>query len=625
MSLSRIARIGLSRKLITAFLAVGLVPLTIGSVVAFERSRSALIEDSRDGLSASGNSINAKIDRNLFERYGDVQAFAFNPQARGSAADVVEAANFYTQAYGFYDLMVVTDAQGRVLATNTVNPDGSALDASKLIGQNLQSQPWFVTGVSLPAGKTDYGQPAHDDIVKSVLPNAGYSLRFTAPIRDDNGNVVRVWTNYASLDRVVGQIITEETDKLKTEGDKTASAVVLTKNGEIVKATEADDQPGSKIFSSAQDEAKGIADLADGNVYVSSVAKGALGFAGYDFRTVMEQSPAEAEAKATSIRNFMLVLWIFCGLLISASAWWLARSIVRPVNAASRSVARASAGLTNVSNELSATSNGTAIQATQVAAASEEVDASVSTVASAMEEMHASIAEIAGATGQASQAAQVAVHVVDSTTQTVAKLGVSSEEIGKVVEVINSIAAQTNLLALNATIEAARAGDAGKGFAVVANEVKELAKETSVATEEIAHRIFAIQGDAQGAVVAISEIATVIAEINELQQTVASAIEEQTATSSEITRNVADVATGSSSIAESMTSVAAAAQETMDGASDAARFANDMRSVAEALAAVVHGGAALTSQGVPTEHEQQPRRFGLEVAPKERKDTYSHR
>ncbi|MFN8192797.1 MAG: methyl-accepting chemotaxis protein [Nocardioidaceae bacterium] len=114
-----------------------------------------------------------------------------------------------------------------------------------------------------------------------------------------------------------------------------------------------------------------------------------------------------------------------------------------------------------------------------------------------------------------------------------AELGNSSAEIGNVIKVINSIAEQTNLLALNATIEAARAGEAGKGFAVVANEVKELAQETAKATEDIGHRISAIQSDTENAVTAITEISAIIAQINDTQTTIASAVEEQTATTNE--------------------------------------------------------------------------------------------
>ena len=151
------------------------------------------------------------------------------------------------------------------------------------------------------------------------------------------------------------------------------------------------------------------------------------------------------------------------------------------------------------------------------------------------------------------------VRVADTTNATINKLGDSSAEIGKVIKVITSIAQQTNLLALNATIEAARAGEAGKGFAVVANEVKELAKETARATEEIGRKIEAIQSDTKGAVAAIGEISGVINQINDISTTIASAVEEQTATTNEIARNATEAARGSTEIAKNIVSVSQAA------------------------------------------------------------------
>ncbi len=173
--------------------------------------------------------------------------------------------------------------------------------------------------------------------------------------------------------------------------------------------------------------------------------------------------------------------------------------------------------------------------------------------------------------------------MAESTNATISKLGESSTEIGNVVKVITSIAEQTNLLALNATIEAARAGEAGKGFAVVANEVKELAQETARATEDISRRVEAIQADTAGAVAAIGEISEVIARINDFQVTIASAVEEQTATTNEMNRSVTEAATGSTEIASNITGVARAAATTTEGVGQSQQTAAELARLSNQL------------------------------------------
>jgi methyl-accepting chemotaxis protein len=201
--------------------------------------------------------------------------------------------------------------------------------------------------------------------------------------------------------------------------------------------------------------------------------------------------------------------------------------------------------------------------------------------------MHSSIREIAKNSAEAARIARHAVSSANATNQTVSQLGASSLEIGNVVKVITSIAQQTNLLALNATIEAARAGEAGKGFAVVANEVKELAKQTANATEEISQKIEAIQTDTKGAVRAIADVTGIINQINDISNSIASAVEEQTVTTNEINRSMSEAARGVSDITLNVTGVAAAAQNTTSGATEAQRAAQELSKTAANLQTIL--------------------------------------
>jgi methyl-accepting chemotaxis protein len=261
--------------------------------------------------------------------------------------------------------------------------------------------------------------------------------------------------------------------------------------------------------------------------------------------------------------------------------------LIGRVASSTKVMAGSSEQLFVVSHQMGVGAEETSMQANVVAAAAEQVTRNLQTVAAATEEMTASIGEIAknasAAAGIASRAverAQVANVVMDH-------LGQSSAEIGEVVKVINSIAQQTKLLALNATIEAARAGEAGKGFAVVANEVKELANETAKATKQISEKIEAIRSGTSQAVSVLGDISGIIAQMHDISTTIASAVEEQTATTREIARNVSEAALGESHVTENITSVAQAARMTSGGAKTTQTAAGELAGMAAELQKIV--------------------------------------
>ncbi|MEU0557772.1 methyl-accepting chemotaxis protein [Dactylosporangium sp. NPDC006015] len=264
----------------------------------------------------------------------------------------------------------------------------------------------------------------------------------------------------------------------------------------------------------------------------------------------------------------------------------ISRSI-REVSTSSDTLAAASQSLSQVSDGISGAAETSSREMHGASDASGEVSRHVNAIAAGAEEMGASIQEIARNAANAAGVASGAVREAAAANDKVDQLAASSDEIGSVLKLITSIAEQTNLLALNATIEAARAGESGKGFAVVANEVKELAQETAKATGDIHQRVTAIQADTAAAADAIRRMGDVVEEINQYQATIASAVEEQSATTAEMSRSVAEAATGADRIAGSISGVATAAATTTRGVAEAQSAAAGLAQMSQDLRQLV--------------------------------------
>jgi methyl-accepting chemotaxis protein len=291
------------------------------------------------------------------------------------------------------------------------------------------------------------------------------------------------------------------------------------------------------------------------------------------------------------------------------------QKMIQEISGNAGELSTSSAGLSATATQLASGAEETTNQSATVASAAEEMSANmttmaasteqmsvnVKTVASAVEELTSSISEVARSAEQAATVASTAADLTQAGNHKIGELGVAAGEIGKVIEVIQDIAEQTNLLALNATIEAARAGDAGKGFAVVATEVKELARQTGAATEDIRQRIEGIQNSTGHVVQSIGEIDEAIKKVNEVSRTIASAVEEQSITTKEIARSIAQTATAAETVAKGVAETASvtkeitrnivqvdqAAKQTAEGATTAQAASGRVATVAGQLQSLV--------------------------------------
>ena len=314
---------------------------------------------------------------------------------------------------------------------------------------------------------------------------------------------------------------------------------------------------------------------------------------------------------ASRARLIVIALTLVCALLTGAVAVAVARDIRRKTAHLMSDLDALSAGdlrpretiegrdelvvvsqrlggvVTTLRGTIADSASGAAREADGVSSSAIDAGRNVETVAAGAEEMTASIRQIADNAQEARRVAVEAVDVAQSTAASVARLGASSAEIGEVVKVITSIAEQTNLLALNATIEAARAGEAGKGFAVVASEVKDLAQETSKATEVITRQIDSIQADTVTATEAMTQISTVIGRINDYQGIVAAAVDEQSATTVEMAQSVQRAAQSTGRISGSIAAVSAAANRTSDIAEQTRHAAGQLDAMSGRLDAEV--------------------------------------
>ncbi|NLT55901.1 MAG: methyl-accepting chemotaxis protein [Actinomycetales bacterium] len=263
------------------------------------------------------------------------------------------------------------------------------------------------------------------------------------------------------------------------------------------------------------------------------------------------------------------------------------RDLLAQITESSAGLLRAAGETLRMSQDLASSAQRATEETASAVTAAEEVSDAAQSVATGSEQIGASISEISTSAQEAARISQETVSLTDQATEAIDKLDESSDRIGDVIKVISGIAEQTNLLALNATIEAARAGDAGKGFAVVASEVKDLAQGTARATEDVTHMVETINTDTRRATTAVSAIRDAIRQVNGFQESIAAAVEEQSAATGNVTRSVGQAARDSEGIARSLQGIKDTAALTAASVEDARRAADELSTTSRRLSELV--------------------------------------
>ncbi len=676
-------KLKLTGRFVLILLAVGLVPLLVLAGLSL-RSTARIAENATSGLEQSARGTLDTIERNLFERYGDVQAFASNSMFRyldtsdpDSRETFTDAINTYVRLYGIYSLSLITDASGKCVAVNTLNAAGRPLDTAFLLGRDFSGASWFRDARDGRFLKSDLldgtvvEDLAPDPDATKLLGTGHLTLSFSCPLKNQKGEFIGVWRNLADYGLIVEEIIRANWEEYAANGQTATEFILVNKDGILLTHYSPNDSGSREIShdlsrvlkedvtasipsakAAIQKGARGSGrdlDSANGHWHLTGYAKseGALGYAGLGWALLVQCPEDILNAGVVSADRATFLTVGLSTVLLVLVAFLVARSITRPISAcvaamdqlargdltaevtlkrsdelgdlgksinacilnlrqlvgsltqSASDLVRSAQVLTETSHSQAAAAEETTVQANSVASAGEElsinsrtmsesatqITQSTGTVAAAMEEMSSSIQEVARNCAQESEIARKADTQARQTRELMGKLDESARQIGKVVELINRIAEQTNLLALNATIEAASAGEAGRGFAVVANEVKELARQSASATEDIRKQVALIQDNAGASMRSLDEVAKVIEQVSHISSSIAAAVEEQSATTSEIVGTIHNVSTATGTLSRNV-------QQTADGAAEVAR---NISGVSQAAADGARGAARVSA------------------------------
>ncbi|MCB9357677.1 MAG: hypothetical protein H6508_00530 [Calditrichaeota bacterium] len=629
-------RLPLTQRLIVICMGFGVLPMLLLGYFGLDALRKAESESSRI-VETEAIHLADKIDRNLFERYGDVQAFGQNRIITANTGDwhkrtnnaIADAMNEYVATYGIYSLSILCDLDGRVVAVNSKDAARKKVNSDFIYDMNFAQANWFKSCVNqnfttaMPFSAPEnlkatgtYIEDVHvDDLVKRAIPgDEGLTIGFSSPVYDEQGQMIGVWTNRAMFS-LVEDIVRESYAVMSTKGLSKVEISVLDQAGNMLVDHDPSLHGGENVIkrdlasvlfklnlATQGNEPAKLAVMGEtGNMVAEDSQKrtevvsgythlkGAMGYPGMNWCVLIriEKEELFAEMQAARSRIFWSIALV--GLLIGVLAWVAGKAFSAPIAKSSDEMTITSEQVLSASSQLNGTAKSLADGANQQAAAIEEISSSLEEMSS-MTRRNADNAHSATGlmeqTGSAVSKAGVSANEMDDAMKDIKS---SSDETSKIIKTIDEIAFQTNLLALNAAVEAARAGESGKGFAVVAEEVRNLAMRSASAAKNTAALIEGTVERVKRGVVAVDGLKATLSEVTESSHKATSIVSEISSASAEQAQGIQQVNSAVTQLDQVTQQNAAAAQESASAATELRQRAEDLTANVGVLIHLVRG------------------------------------
>ena len=625
--------LSLRAKVIVFGLLIALIPLGI-TIWRAERNYQEVRQDTNHVFETFAVMLLDTIERNLFERYGDVQAFARNDALQDreqwykkTDTKIVEALNTYVDLYDIYAAMIVVDLDGKVIAANNRDAQGKPIETAWIYDANFKDAPWFrdaKRGHYLKGPSTDgtVVEDVHvDPIVKRLTNSSGLTLGYTAPIYDRSGKMIAIWTNRASF-AVVEDIFRATYDLLANIGYRSAELTLLDKQGNVIvdldplfNGGENQVNHDSQVVMKLNLAEKGVAAAARAiqgeNGAVRSLharkeiwqtagfahSQGALGYAGLNWSALVRIDEAETMAILNAARRENALIFLAALLIVSLAAWLTGTKIALPLRKISENVQRSSQETKNSADLVDETSCKLADGATNQAASVEETSSTLEELAAMTARNSDHVVEARARVEEANAVVNNMERRLETLISSMNEISAASEETRKIVKTIDEIAFQTNILALNAAVEAARAGGAGAGFAVVADEVRSLASRAAQAAKTTADLIDSNVKKIESGVQSAQQTSDGFAELSEKTARVSTIISEIASASEQQSEGIGQANDAINQINQVTQENAASSEETAAAARTMSAQACHIQALSQQLAQLIDG--AKTAEATP--------------------------